>query len=54
MSADVAGRYIAKIASDKSKRPVRTIGMKYKFFIFLSKILPTAAVDRIVGKIYAK
>lgn len=54
MSADVAGRYIAKIASSKSKKPVKTIGAKYKFFIFLSKILPTAAVNKIVGMIYAK
>ena len=54
MNADSAGRYIAKIASSKSRKPVKTIGVKYKLFIFLTKILPTAAVNKIVGKIYAK
>ena len=54
MNADSVGRYIAKIASSKSRKPVKTIGVKYKLFIFLTKILPAAAVNKIVGKIYAK
>lgn len=54
MLPEVAGKYIAKIASKKSGKPVLIIGTQYKAVGLLKKILPTRIVNRIVGKIYAK
>lgn len=54
MSPDKAGLFIARTALKKHVRPMYSIGIKYKFFVFLSKILPCGAVRFIVGKMYAE
>jgi short-subunit dehydrogenase len=52
MPADYAGIIIYK-TSLKRKLPLyRTIGWKYKAFIFLSKILPARFVNEVIGSIY--
>ncbi len=35
-------------------RPVNTIGLQYKFFCFLAKVLPARWLNALVGLIYAK
>ena len=50
-----AGAYIAKVAlRERSHHPLYTIRADYKFFVFLSKILPAQALNRLIYAIYAK
>ena len=53
-SPDVAGRFIRRVATKKSVKPINTIGFKYQFFCFLVKILPAKFVNYLVGQLYAK
>ncbi len=52
MSADSAGAYIAKIALKNKVKPLYAIGLKYKFFCVLMKLLPIGIANRIIGMIY--
>ena len=54
MDPAVAGEYIAKIALKRSVRPLYTIGLQYKFFVWLARVLPGSLVSRLVGVLYAK
>lgn len=54
MPPEAAGKYIAKIASKRSGKPVLMIGAQYKAVGLLKKLLPLRLVNRIVGAIYAK
>lgn len=54
MSPETAGKYIAKIASKQSSKPVLIIGAQYKAVGLLKKLLPLSLTNRIVGAIYAK
>lgn len=54
MRPEKAGRFIAKVARKKSKKPLYTIGFSYRLFVFLSKILPAQFLNYLVGLIYAK
>ena len=54
MLPETAGKYIAKIASKQSGKPVLIIGAQYKAVGILKKILPLRLINRIVGAIYAK
>ncbi len=54
MSADFAGRYIASLALRGHLKPEYTVGMKYKFFIMLARLLPCRALSALVKAIYAK
>ena len=54
MKPEIAGRYIAKVARKKSKKPLYTIGFSYKLFVLLSKLLPARLLNYLVGLIYAK
>lgn len=50
-----AGAYIAKVAlRERSHHPLYAIRADYKFFVFLSKILPAQALNRLIYAIYAK
>ena len=53
-SAAFAGKFIAKKALAKKVPAVCTIGFKYKFFVWLSRVLPQNAVAKIVNMMYAK
>ena len=54
MSPETVGKYIAKIASKQSSKPVLIIGAQYKAVGLLKKLLPVRLTNRIVGAIYAK
>ncbi len=49
-----AGEYVAKKALAKHVPVVCTLGGKYKFFVFLTRILPNRVLADLVGLIYAK
>ena len=53
-SASVARKFIAKKALAKKVPAVCTIGFKYKFFVWLARVLPQSAVTTIVNSMYAK
>ena len=53
MSADYAGQFVARRATQKRAKLICTMGHKYALFVFLMRILPTGLATRIVGKIYA-
>ena len=46
MAPEQAGAFIARVATRKGVRPVNTIGLQYKFFCFLAKVLPTRMAQR--------
>lgn len=54
MAPEQAGAFIARVATRKGMRPVNTIGLQYKFFCFLAKVLPARWLNALVGLIYAK
>lgn len=54
MSAETAGRYIAKVALKKRVKPVSAIGLSYKFLSVLCKIFPCSFRNYIVGLLYAR
>lgn len=54
MSPGTAGAYIASVATRRSVKPLRSIGLKYKFFCVLAKLLPVRTLNWLVGLIYAK
>ena len=53
MSAEYAGQFVARRATQKRAKLICTMGHKYALFVFLMRILPTGLATRIVGKIYA-
>lgn len=54
MAPETAGAYIASVATRRSVKPLRSIGLQYKFFCVLAKLLPVRTLNWLVGKIYAK
>lgn len=54
MSADFAGRYIASMALRGHLKPEYAVGLKYKLFIMLARLLPCRALSALVRAIYAK
>lgn len=54
MSAEYAGRYVAKTALKKSSKPLVTMGFSYKAAAMIAKLLPRRLSNYIVGMIYAK
>lgn len=50
---ELAGKFIARKALAKRVPPVCTIGLKYKLFVWLSRVLPQPLVCFVVGKMYA-
>ena len=53
MTAEFAGQFVARRATQKRAKLICTMGHKYALFVFLMRILPTGLATRIVGKIYA-
>ena len=53
ITAERAGAFVAKKATQKRVPPLCTLGRKYKVFVFLTRLLPTRLMVSIVGKIYA-
>ena len=54
MSPEVAGRCIAQIALRRRVKPFYAIGLKYKFFVMLSRWLPCRLVRAILYGLYAR
>ncbi len=54
MDPAVAGRFICRVAQSQSRHPLYTIGASYKFFVFLTKILPAQLLNWMIGLLYAK
>ncbi len=54
MSPEKAGEYIAKISLKKRVKPLYAIRADYKFITILAKLLPSGALNFIVGKLYAR
>lgn len=54
MSVTKAGSFVAKTAIDRRQKTLYTIGVQYKFVIFLTKILPSGLLNRLIRIIYAK
>ena len=53
ISADKAGAFVADKALQRRVPVLCTLGGKYKFFVFLTRLLPNWALNGLVGKIYA-
>ncbi len=52
MSPEKAGGFVAKRALKKRVAPLYTIGTQYRLLTFLGKILPEAAINRLIGILY--
>ena len=50
----VTGDYIAKIAFKKKVKPYYAVGLKYKAFCVIMKVLPIGLSNKLIGMIYAK
>lgn len=53
ISAEKAGAFVAGKALQKRVPVLCTLGGKYKFFVFLTRILSTRTLNDLAGKIYA-
>lgn len=53
MKPETAGRFISKVATKRSVKPVYTIGLSYRSLCLLAKLLPHSLVNYIIGKLYA-
>ena len=53
MTAEFAGQFVARRATQKRAKLICTMGHKYALFVFLMRILPIGLATRIVGRIYA-
>ena len=54
MDPAFAGKQIARIALKKRVKPEYAIGLKYKIFVVLARLLPCGWKNRIIGMLYAK
>ena len=53
MDPAVAGRYIAKVALKKRVKPLYAVGLEYKFFVMLSRLLPIRTIGWLLGLLYS-
>lgn len=53
MSAVRIAEAVVSLAEKKKVKPLSTKGAQYRLFAVLSKLLPTSAVNRIVGMLYS-
>lgn len=52
MAARCVAEKICRLAFSRRLRPLYTVGGKYQFFVFLSRVLPKRLVNWIIGKMY--
>ena len=52
-TSEVAGRFLARVALKKRVKPYYAIGLSYKFFVLLSRILPIRLIGWLLGLLYA-
>ena len=53
MAPEVAGRFLARVALKKRVKPYYAIGLSYKFFVLLSRVLPIRLIGWLLGLLYA-
>ena len=53
MRPEVAGRFIASVALKKRVKPLYAIGLSYRFFVLLSRILPVRLIGYLLGLLYS-
>ena len=53
MDPAVAGRCIAKVALKKRVKPLYAVGLEYKFFVMLSRLLPIRTIGWLLGLLYS-
>ena len=50
-----AGGYVAKVAlREGNHHPLYAIRIDYKFFVFLTKVLPARVLNRLIYQLYGK
>lgn len=54
MAPETAGWYICSLATRTRVKPLYTIGITYRFFCFLERILPVRLLSWLVGLLYAR
>ena len=54
MKPEDAGAFVCRVATRKGIRPINTIGLSYKFFCVLQKLLPAKTLNWLVGMVYAR
>ena len=54
MTPESVAKVICKALFKKNPKPINVVGFKYKFFLFLSHILPKRLVYKILYDLYAK
>lgn len=54
MSAEKAGEFIANVILKKKNKLLYTVGFGYKCAVLLTKLLPSALLNKIIGMLYAK
>ena len=54
MDPAVAGRFLADVALRASVKPEYAIGLKYKFFVILARLLPVRLKNYLIGLLYAQ
>ncbi len=52
MSPDRIAKKVWSLSKKRHPKPFSTVGIQYKFFAFLQKVLPAGLVNRLVGMIY--
>ena len=52
MDVEYAAKVITKLVKKRRLPLYKTIGVKYKIFILLQKVLPARLVNNLVGSIY--
>lgn len=53
MAPETAGQFICRVALKRRSRPLLTIGVQYKLFCMIVKLLPRQFTNWLVGLIYA-
>jgi short-subunit dehydrogenase len=54
MTPESVAKVICKVLQRKNPKPTNAVGLKYKFFLFLGKVLPKKLVHKILYGMYAK
>lgn len=53
-SPEKAGEFLGRVALGTGRGPLYTIGLPYKAAVLVMKLLPAAAANRMIGKLYAQ
>ena len=53
MAPEVAGQFLARVALKRRVKPFYAIGLSYKFFVLLSRVLPIRLISWLLGLLYA-